>query len=147
MEISKCIKDARQKNNISQESLAEQLGVSRQTISSWENGKSYPDIVSIIKISDIFDISLDELLKDYKVLTKTNCSKVKTISIGKVTKENIKNTKYNIEQIVEKINNILALMDEEMQTFITTTEIHLVDKNLLANSKIFHVSEGIVEEE
>ena len=107
MEISMCIKDARQKNNISQESLAEQLGVSRQTISSWENGKSYPDIVSIIKISDIFDISLDELLKDYKVLTKTNCSKVKTISIGKVTKENIKNTKYNIEQIVEKINNIL----------------------------------------
>lgn len=35
MEISKCIKDARQNNNISQESLAKQLGVSRQTISSW----------------------------------------------------------------------------------------------------------------
>ena len=59
MEISKCIKEARQKNNISQESLAEQLGVSRQTISSWETGKSYPDIVSVIKMSDIFNISLD----------------------------------------------------------------------------------------
>lgn len=64
MEISKCIKDARQNNNISQESLAEQLGVSRQTISSWENGKSYPDLVSIIKMSDIFNISLDKMLKE-----------------------------------------------------------------------------------
>lgn len=68
MEISKCIKEARQKNNISQESLAEQLGVSRQTISSWETGKSYPDIVSVIKMSDIFNISLDKMLKEDKNL-------------------------------------------------------------------------------
>ena len=47
----------------------------------------------------------------------------------------------------EKINNILALIDEKMQTFITTTKINFVDKKLIANSKIFHVSEGIVEEE
>lgn len=64
MEISKCIKDSRQKNNIIQESLAEQLNVSRQTISSWETGKSYPDIVSVIKMSDIFNISLDKMLKE-----------------------------------------------------------------------------------
>lgn len=64
MEISKCIKYSRQKNNISQESLAEQLNVSRQTISSWETGKSYPDIVSVIKMSDIFNISLDKMLKE-----------------------------------------------------------------------------------
>ena len=68
MEISKCIKDARQNNNISQESLAEQLGVSRQTVSSWETGKSYPDIVSVIKMSDIFNISLDKMLKEDKNL-------------------------------------------------------------------------------
>ncbi len=107
MEISRRIKDARQKNNINQESLAEQLGVSRQTISSWETGKSYPDLVSVIKMSDIFDVSLDELLKEYKVLAKTNHLKVKTIALGKVTKEDIKNTKYNVEQIVEKLKNSL----------------------------------------
>ena len=61
MEISKCIKDARLQKNINQETLAEQLGVTRQTISSWENGKSYPDIVSVIKMSDIFNISLDKI--------------------------------------------------------------------------------------
>ena len=107
MEISKFLRDARLQKGMNQEDLAEQLGVTRQTISSWETGKSCPDLVSIIKISDIFDISLDELLKGYKVLTKANYSKVKAICIGKVTKEDIKNTKYNIEQIVEKINNIL----------------------------------------
>ena len=83
MEISKCIKEARQKNNISQESLAEQLGVSRQTISSWENGKSYPDIVSIIKMSDIFNISLDKMLKEDKKLVNNMQEKMDTVKSNK----------------------------------------------------------------
>ncbi len=47
----------------------------------------------------------------------------------------------------EKINNILNLIDHDLQTFITTTEITKVDKKLLENAKIFHVMDGIVEEE
>lgn len=47
----------------------------------------------------------------------------------------------------EKINNILNLIDQDLQTFITTTEITNVDKKLIENAKIFHVNEGIVEEE
>lgn len=83
MEISKCIKDARQNNNISQESLAEQLGVSRQTVSSWENGKSYPDLVSIIKMSDIFNISLDKMLKEDKNLVNNMQEKMDTVKSNK----------------------------------------------------------------
>ena len=83
MEISKCIKDARQNNNISQESLTEQLGVSRQTISSWENGKSYPDLVSIIKMSDIFNISLDKMLKEDKKLVNNMQEKMDTVKSNK----------------------------------------------------------------
>ena len=83
MEISKCIKDASQNNNISQESLAEQLGVSRQTISSWENGKSYPDLVSIIKMSDIFNISLDKMLKEDKKLVNNMQEKMDTVKSNK----------------------------------------------------------------
>ena len=79
MEISKCIKEARQKNSISQESLAEQLGVSRQTISSWETGKSYPDIVSVIKMSDIFNVSLDKMLKEDKNLVNNMQEKMNTV--------------------------------------------------------------------
>lgn len=43
--------------------MADFLGVSRQTISNWENNKSYPDIISLIKISDYYEITLDELVK------------------------------------------------------------------------------------
>lgn len=63
MDIAVKIKDARQNANLSQEQVAEALGVSRQTISNWETGKTYPDIVSVIKMSDIYSISLDRLLK------------------------------------------------------------------------------------
>lgn len=83
MEISKCIKDARQKNNISQENLAEQLGVTRQTISSWETKKSYPDIVSVIKMSDIFDISLDKMLKEDRDLINNMQKKMNTVESKK----------------------------------------------------------------
>ena len=83
MEIGKCIKDARQKNNITQESLAEQLGISRQTVSSWETGKSYPDIVSVIKMSDIFNISLDKMLKEDKKLVNNMQEKMDTVKSNK----------------------------------------------------------------
>lgn len=63
MEIGKKLKDARLHARLTQESVAEKVQVSRQTISNWENEKSYPDIISVIKLSDLYSISLDELLK------------------------------------------------------------------------------------
>ncbi len=64
MNIGCKIKNARIKAELSQEQVAEVLGVSRQTVSHWENGKTYPDIVSVIKMSDLYQISLDHLLKE-----------------------------------------------------------------------------------
>lgn len=63
MDIGFKIKDARAASRLTQEQAAEKLGVSRQTISSWENGKTYPDIVSVIKMSELYGVSLDRLLK------------------------------------------------------------------------------------
>ena len=69
MEIGKKLKTARQGSGLTQEQVAERLYVSRQTISNWENEKSYPDIVSVIRLSDLYSISLDDLLKgDVKML-------------------------------------------------------------------------------
>ena len=71
MNIGKKIIEIRKKNNLSQEDLAKMFFVTRQTISSWECGKSYPDIETIIKISDKFNVSLDKLLKgDTKMVKK-----------------------------------------------------------------------------
>lgn len=62
-EIGSKIKAARLEKKLTQEQVAGYLGVSRQTISNWENGKSYPDIISVIKMSECYDVSLDHLLK------------------------------------------------------------------------------------
>lgn len=71
MEIGSKLKNARNNNGLTQEQAAEFLGVSRQTISNWENNKSYPDIISVIKMSDIYSVSLDHLLKEEKSMNKT----------------------------------------------------------------------------
>lgn len=63
MEIGKKLKAARTASGLTQEKAAEEILVSRQTISNWENEKSYPDIISVIKLSDLYSVSLDELLK------------------------------------------------------------------------------------
>ena len=54
----------RKKNGWSQEQLAEQLNISRQSVSKWESGTSIPDLDKILKMSAIFGVSTDYLLKD-----------------------------------------------------------------------------------
>lgn len=66
MDIGSKLKEARQKSRFTQEEIAEKLGVSRQSVSNWENNKTYPDIVSVIKLSDIYSVTLDSLLKEEK---------------------------------------------------------------------------------
>ena len=60
--VGENIKNIRKKNNITQEELAEKLNVTRQAVSSWENGKTEPDIETLTNIAQIFDISIDELV-------------------------------------------------------------------------------------
>ena len=63
MELGNKIKYYRGEREFSQEELAERVYVSRQTISNWENNKSYPDINSIVLLSEVFEISIDNLIK------------------------------------------------------------------------------------
>lgn len=63
LNIGKSIRNIRTENNMSQEEFAGIFFVTRQTVSNWENEKSYPDLNTIVKISDEFGVSLDSLLK------------------------------------------------------------------------------------
>ena len=63
MEIGRKLKEARQMSDLTQENVAEKLNVSRQTISNWETEKFYPDILYVLQLSDLYQVSLDELLK------------------------------------------------------------------------------------
>ncbi|MDE6852706.1 MAG: helix-turn-helix domain-containing protein [Lachnospiraceae bacterium] len=63
MELGRQIKKYRKEGALSQDALAEKIFVSRQTISNWENDKSYPDVKSLILLSEVFGVSLDQLIK------------------------------------------------------------------------------------
>ena len=70
MEISERLKQARTVSGMTQEQVAENIMVSRVTLSHWENGKTLPDIASLISLSDLYQISLDELLKGDPKMTE-----------------------------------------------------------------------------
>lgn len=63
MELGTHLKANRARLGLSQEALADLVYVSRQTISNWENDKSYPDIHSLLLLSNVFQVSLDQLIK------------------------------------------------------------------------------------
>lgn len=64
MRLSEKIMDLRKRSGWSQEELAERLGISRQSVSKWETGESIPDIDKIIRMSELWNVSTDYLLKD-----------------------------------------------------------------------------------
>lgn len=64
MNIGNQILNIRKENQLPQEEFGKLFHVTRQTVSNWENGKSYPELQILVSISNQFDISLDTLLKD-----------------------------------------------------------------------------------
>lgn len=71
MGIGKQITRIRKERNLTQEDFAQMFHVTRQTVSNWENEKSYPDLQTLIVMSDIFEISLDVLIKEDSKMVKT----------------------------------------------------------------------------
>lgn len=91
MEIGNKIMELRKKNNFSQEDLAEKVGVTRQTISKWELGETSPDLKQAKVLSQVFKVSLDELVDN----------DIKNIIIEKTT---------NTEKLAGMIINILKAL-------------------------------------
>ena len=82
MELGEQLKAYRQKVPLSQEELANRVYVSRQTISNWENNKTYPDVNSLVLLSEVFQVSLpDAFLFELNRPVKKNCLQKSTMSI------------------------------------------------------------------
>ena len=64
MNLADNLKKIRKDNNLSQEQLAEKLGVSRQAVSKWESGISYPEMDKVIQICNIFNLNINELMNE-----------------------------------------------------------------------------------
>ena len=81
MELGNQIKEYRTALKLTQDELAEKVFVTRQTVSNWENGKNYPDVHSLVLLSNIFDVSLDQLVKgDVEIMRK----EIRTDDINKL---------------------------------------------------------------
>ena len=83
MNIGEVIYELRKKNNLTQEQLGEKLGVSRQTISKWELGETFPDLKDSLNISQLFNISLDDFLNN-NLENRIKKNEVKTKKIFKI---------------------------------------------------------------
>lgn len=77
MKIGEKIKNERIKNNWTQEDLATKIHVSRSTISSWEVGRNYPNLEIVVELSDLFQISLDQLLREDIDMIKDTTKKIR----------------------------------------------------------------------
>ncbi len=83
MNLNKNIFDLRKKKGLSQDALAEQIDVSRQTISNWEKGETSPNPEQLILLSKVLDISIDNLVGN-EFVSASNKSVSKSVYIGAV---------------------------------------------------------------
>lgn len=68
--IGQRIKQARNDQNLTQQELADKISISRSAVSNWESGRNYPDLDSIVLLSDVLNISLDQLLREDSIMVK-----------------------------------------------------------------------------
>lgn len=86
MDLSEKLKLCRSSKKLTQLEVSNKLNVSRKTISGWENGHSYPDTDCLVKLSDIYNIPLDDLLRNDKLLGLYNNKETEHLSVNKKVK-------------------------------------------------------------
>jgi transcriptional regulator with XRE-family HTH domain len=100
MLLNEKISIIRKMNNMTQEHFAEELGVSRQAVSKWENGTAVPDVQILIRLSDFYNLTMDQLIRDDFDLPMAKCDEEKLE--GK--EENISD--FDIEKFLGKICDV-----------------------------------------
>lgn len=90
------LKESRVNKGYSQGDVADHLNISRQSISKWENGNSYPDLDNLVKLSTYYEVSIDELLKENQEL-----------------KKKIEQNEVKIEENVQKLNFIRGTSEKD----------------------------------
>lgn len=133
MNFSEKLHILRKEKRLSQEGLAEKLNVSRQAVSKWESGQSFPELDKIIILSDIFSVTVDELVKD-NIELKRNIEDKKTEEKKNDSQEDkeyqrkedtINNTYeegHEKEKFYKKIINMFRLDSKEDNNFVEAEE-------------------------
>ena len=82
MNIANRIQQLRKQKGFSQEELADKVGVSRQAVSKWESEQSTPDLEKIIAMSELFEVTMDYILKGVEPASITNRKTIETLYLG-----------------------------------------------------------------
>ena len=99
------IKEFREEMQLTQKELAEKIGNVQRNISNWENGTSEPDCETILKLSEIFNISIDELFgKNASALNSTPMTSTESI-ILKLVRQLTDSQKFTRMQFLRELNN------------------------------------------
>ena len=123
MRFEEKIVELRKQKGLSQEELAEQLGVSRQAVSRWELGQTLPDIPNLLQLCELFGVSVDYLVRDEELTIAKSEQNTKTIA--RLTREREK-TRYQARRyyytawadLIMAVTNMLAfLMDSRWACF------------------------------
>lgn len=107
MELSEKILNLRKANDLTQEQLAEKIGISRQSVSKWESGQATPELDKIVALCDIFHITTDQLLKP----SELDLLSVKT--------QMLENQQKSLENVIQK-------KERKKKTILGCVSIYLI---------------------
>ena len=135
MEFSEQIKQIRKDSGLTQEAFAEKVHVTRQAVSNWENNKNLPDIETLIVISQVFHISLDELIlggkEDMNKMTE------------KLIKDGNEGRKARMNLVSTVIGGVLMLMGL-LCLFIKANSVEYVDKHGILHENFYLLPTGFL---
>jgi transcriptional regulator with XRE-family HTH domain len=148
MNFSEKLKEIRKNEGLSQEQLAEKIGVSRQAITKWETGKGLPDVENMIIIAEIFKTTLDELLRDSVIKQESkkpvfisetiydiDCEKHFDINIGNASAMLLSSgtdEKLHIKLSSETIENLDAMFKIKLDEKKNKLDVSCINKNKLS---------------
>lgn len=148
MNFSEKLKEIRKNEGLSQEQLAEKIGVSRQAITKWETGKGLPDVENMIIIAEIFKTTLDELLRDSAIKQESkkpvfisetiydiDCEKHFDINIGNASAMLLSSgtdEKLHIKLSSETLENLDAMFKIKLDEKKNKLDVSCLNKNKLS---------------
>lgn len=151
MLLNEKLKKLRKMNNLTQEGLAEKLNVSRQAITKWESGEGIPDIENLRQISEFFNVTIDELIKEEKNIEvkeenlysyieefEINHTKHFDINICKIYELNIisnEEEKVKIEVLSNKEENIGEVLKIKIDDLYNRLDIDIKDRKQTTNNE------------
>ena len=124
--IGKFIKELRLKKGLSQNKLSEELHITRQAISNWENGKSLPDSDMLRILSEFFKVSVDDILSGEKIKDKNHIQETALILVDETNKKSSKIKRIIISYITTLLFLLVAFLSYYFITNYNSIKVYMI---------------------